>query len=108
MIVCKYYLLAIYFQVIGPNEVAVPTHFYKVILVEKDDEPLALGTFVVPNKQLSPETQLTEFSYPLSFVEKRLGYEIFSKLDRENLKSLCVVENCDLNSDNSSCKKNTI
>jgi len=87
------------YQVIGPNEVAVPTHFYKIILVEKENEPLALGTFVVPNKQLSPETHLTEFSYPLSFVEKRIGYELFVKLDKENLESLCVVENCDLNSD---------
>ena len=76
---------------------AVPTHFYKIIVVEKDEVPLAIGTFVVPNKQLSTEKQLDQFSYPLSFVEEKLGYVIFPKLERQNLESLCSVESCDLN-----------
>ena len=90
-----YFLLVLNFQVIGPNQVAVPTHFYKIILVEKDNKPKALGTFVIPNKDLSPEKKLIEFSYPLSFVEERLGYEIFPKLNRTNLQSLCSVERCE-------------
>ena len=88
------------FQVIGPNEVAVPTHFYKVILVERENAALALGTFVIPNRHLPNEKKLDKFAYPLSFVEERLGYEIFPKLKRENLGNLCSIESCELKSFN--------
>lgn len=78
---------------IGPNEVAVPTHFFKVVLVENDKKPLALGTFVVPNKPLSNDTKIKDFSYSFAALEKKLGYKIFPNLATENLKDLCSVVN---------------
>jgi hypothetical protein len=41
-----------FFQVIGKNQVSVPTHLYKVIMVENDQsELLGLGAFIIPNQR---------------------------------------------------------
>jgi len=50
--------------VIGEDNVAVPSHLYKVILARRSPvstEPLALGAFVVPNDAIGFQPQLSEF-----------------------------------------------
>ncbi|XP_032264868.1 nuclease EXOG, mitochondrial isoform X2 [Phoca vitulina] len=52
------------YQVIGEDNVAVPSHLYKVILARRSPvstEPLALGAFVVPNDAIGFQPQLSEF-----------------------------------------------
>lgn len=87
------------YQLIGKDDVAVPTHLYKVILAQKDSSPdsLALGAFVVPNAPIGFERPLTEFQVSLSDLERVSGLTFFPAVERrEQLKNLCEVDSCQL------------
>ena len=61
-----------------PNFVAVPTHFFKVVLgecksAEAGEDRTALGAFVMPNASIAPEMPLTAFSVPLQQLEALSG-----------------------------------
>jgi endonuclease G len=61
------------YEVIGnPPSVAVPTHFFKVIVAEgKDDQgPVTVGAFVLPNQEINNSTALTVFDTPVEAVER--------------------------------------
>lgn len=62
-----------------PRMVAVPTHFFKVVLAERasggaeGDQQVALGAFVLPNAPVQPDTPLTAFSVPVESLEEAAG-----------------------------------
>ncbi|XP_024612259.1 nuclease EXOG, mitochondrial [Neophocaena asiaeorientalis asiaeorientalis] len=88
------------YQVIGEDNVAVPSHLYKVILARRNPrsaEPLALGAFVVPNKAIGFQPQLSEFQVSLQELEKLSGLVFFPHLDRtSDIKNICSVDTCKL------------
>nr|XP_034340291.1 nuclease EXOG, mitochondrial [Arvicanthis niloticus] len=88
------------YQVIGEDNVAVPSHLYKVILARRSPEstePLALGAFVVPNKAIGFQSQLTEFQVSLHDLEKMSGLVFFPRLDRtRDIRNICSVDTCKL------------
>uniref|UniRef100_A0A8D2P2M9 Exo/endonuclease G n=1 Tax=Zosterops lateralis melanops TaxID=1220523 RepID=A0A8D2P2M9_ZOSLA len=64
------------YQVIGKDDVAVPSHLYKVILARRSrtsSEPLVLGAFVVPNDPIGFSHQLTDFQVSVEDLEKMSG-----------------------------------
>ncbi|KAI4532137.1 hypothetical protein MG293_017402 [Ovis ammon polii] len=88
------------YQVIGEDNVAVPSHLYKVILARRSAgsaEPLALGAFVVPNKAIGFQPQLSEFQVSLQDLEKLSGLVFFPHLDRtSDIRNICSVDTCKL------------
>ncbi|KFO38320.1 Nuclease EXOG, mitochondrial [Fukomys damarensis] len=88
------------YQVIGEDNVAVPSHLYKVILARRSPEsiePLALGAFVVPNEAIGFQPLLTEFQVSLQDLEKLSGLVFFPHLDRtSNIRNICAVDTCKL------------
>jgi endonuclease G len=58
------------YQVIGENEVAVPTHFFKVAFLDSKEA----RSFIVPNKDIPPDTPLDKFLTTLEKVEKASGF----------------------------------
>jgi len=84
------------YPVVGPNNVAVPTHLYKVVLVMDPmlDKPL-LGTFVVPNIPVG-DKHLAEFKVDLLEVEKGVGITFHPELDRDQVGDLCIQSGCNL------------
>uniref|UniRef100_A0A8V5G8D2 Uncharacterized protein n=1 Tax=Melopsittacus undulatus TaxID=13146 RepID=A0A8V5G8D2_MELUD len=70
------------YQVIGKDDVAVPSHLYKVILARRSrtaTEPLVLGAFVVPND-------------PIGF-----SLVFFPQVDKtRDVKNICEVDTCKL------------
>ncbi|XP_020369310.1 nuclease EXOG, mitochondrial [Rhincodon typus] len=88
------------YQVIGKNEVAVPTHLYKIILVQKGKAPselLALGAFVVPNSPIGFDHQLSEYQIDLQDLEKMSGVTFFPALDKtKQCHDLCETDTCKL------------
>ncbi|KAM7064471.1 nuclease EXOG, mitochondrial isoform 2-T2 [Molossus nigricans] len=88
------------YQVIGEDNVAVPSHLYKVILARRSPvstEPLALGAFVVPNEAIGFQPQLSEFQVSLQDLEKLSGLVFFPHLDRTNdIRNICSVDTCKL------------
>ncbi|KAK6637053.1 hypothetical protein RUM43_010727 [Polyplax serrata] len=49
------------YQVIGANTVAVPTHFYKIAVMEAPDATYEMEAYVMPNAVISDDTPLTNF-----------------------------------------------
>ncbi|KAI5821031.1 hypothetical protein BZA77DRAFT_257265 [Pyronema omphalodes] len=87
------------YEVIGnPPNVAVPTHFYKVILAEGKDAnaPVAVGAFILPNAVISNKTQLTDFQVPVEIVERASGLEFLKLLPANKKKELCKEIECSL------------
>lgn len=60
------------YQVVGDNDVAVPTHFFKVICIASDFE-----SYILPNEAIPAETPLDEFKTTLYKVEKASGIIFF-------------------------------
>ncbi|KAJ2078133.1 nuclease [Coemansia sp. RSA 988] len=91
------------YEVIGnPPNVAVPTHFFKVILAKRRNEnTFAIGAFALPNKEIDNATPLAEFNLPLEAVEKAAGLRFFDKIERNArvVSPLCSKINCTLEHD---------
>lgn len=50
------------YQVIGKNSVAVPTHFFKIVVFEMEGTcSLAMEAYVMPNQKIDNETPLKAF-----------------------------------------------
>ncbi|ODH38929.1 hypothetical protein ACO22_02091 [Paracoccidioides brasiliensis] len=87
------------YEVIGnPPNVAVPTHFYKVIFAEDGvtGGKVSLGAFVLPNAHIPNEKSLADFEVPLEAVERASGLEFASKLPAERRKKLCQEVKCEI------------
>lgn len=87
------------YNVIGsayPN-VAVPTHFYKILLVTLEEAgKFALGAFVLPNQAIPSKTPLVSFQVDLRAIEKATGLEFFTLLNRKEFENLCSIFYCDI------------
>ncbi|PSS12683.1 hypothetical protein M430DRAFT_36747, partial [Amorphotheca resinae ATCC 22711] len=87
------------YEVIGnPPNIAVPTHFYKVIFAEDGtvSGPVAVGAFVLPNAPIPNEKPLTDFEVPVEAVERASGLEFATKLPVQRRKRLCTDTTCAL------------
>lgn len=78
--------LYVKYQVLEPNHVAVPTHFFKVIVCQKKGF-FDLQCYVMPNEDIvNPEQPIANFLTPLEAVEKASGLSICSALPKDRLR----------------------
>ncbi|CAH1776737.1 unnamed protein product [Owenia fusiformis] len=85
------------YEVIGKNEVPVPTHLYKIILAETGDKQTKLiGAFVVPNQPIQHDHTLRQYQVTLEDLQIWTGINFFPKLDKSTTKNLCDVDQCKL------------
>jgi hypothetical protein len=85
------------FQVIGENNVAVPTHLFKVILAtESTTNGACMAAFEVPNEPITHEKNLVDFQVPLQKLEKDSGFTFFEKIEKPKTKNLCQITGCKL------------
>ncbi|WWC71552.1 uncharacterized protein I206_105510 [Kwoniella pini CBS 10737] len=105
------------YEVIGnPPSISVPTHFAKVILASRPDfsypqkpssnpnypsssspdtiKELAMGAFVLPNKEIPDQADLRSFIVPVEYVEKASGLQLFNDQVKVKTKQLCAVTQC--------------
>ncbi|EFA81185.1 hypothetical protein PPL_06022 [Heterostelium album PN500] len=81
-------------EVIGENNVAVPTHLFKVIMVERKDMPeVMVGAFVIPNEPIGPDAVLTDYEVPVETLERETGLKFFTRLQQKTL-NLCEYTDC--------------
>ncbi|CAB3360683.1 Hypothetical predicted protein [Cloeon dipterum] len=76
------------YQVIGKNNVAVPTHFFKVIVMESDSQKLDMEAYVMPNAVISDDTPLNVFQVPPETIERSAGLLFFDKVARSKLNKI--------------------
>jgi len=68
------------FDVLGDGEVSVPTHFFKVIVIETHDGQLELESYMMPNcpdEGHGGEVDLEQFLTPLCQIEHHSGLIFF-------------------------------
>lgn len=86
------------YEVIGnPPNIAVPTHFFKLIVGETKQNPklLNVAAFVLPNDVISNETPLREFQVPVEMLESSTGLDLLQRVDKNyTVKNLCHDVEC--------------
>ena len=81
--------LYVKYQVIGNSQVAVPTHFFKVIIGQQDDGQLDLYSYLMPNEQIDNGTPLENFLVPTELIEQNAGFLITTeKMNKEKIRSI--------------------
>jgi endonuclease G len=61
------------YQVIGSNDVAVPTHFFKVLRLEKPSGSTDTQAYIVPNEPIASAAAIDSFKVTLDKVERVAG-----------------------------------
>ncbi|XP_015284389.1 PREDICTED: endonuclease G, mitochondrial-like, partial [Gekko japonicus] len=61
------------YQVIGKSHVAVPTHFFKVLILEKPGGEIELRSYVMPNCPVDEKLPLERFLVPIESIERASG-----------------------------------
>lgn len=87
------------YEVIGhPPNVAVPTHFYKIVFAEdgKIGGKVSLGAFVLPNAVIPNDKPLQDFEVPIEAVERASGLEFAGLLPPARRKRLCQEVSCSI------------
>lgn len=71
------------FFVIGENQVAVPTHLFKIVLSGSvDEDNLEVLAFVLENKAKYPsKPPLRDYLTSVDWIEKHSGFDFFATLD---------------------------
>jgi endonuclease G len=68
-------------KTIGPNRIAVPTHFYKIIVsCTETGENLDAIAFILPNKK-NPDKMLPQFITSIDDIEKLTALDFLNELD---------------------------
>uniref|UniRef100_A0A0M3IEC5 Endonuclease n=1 Tax=Ascaris lumbricoides TaxID=6252 RepID=A0A0M3IEC5_ASCLU len=80
--------LYVKYKVIGKNNVAVPTHFFKVVLVEVAKDKFDLEAYVLPNEAIPDSMPLSSFQTPLDAIERAAGFLIFDKLPKKAIRNV--------------------
>ena len=75
------------YEVIGQNNVAVPTHFFKVVVCEKNSV-YDLLSFVMPNNDVPENVNIMSYLYPVEAIERASGLLLFDKIPKKAFKSI--------------------
>jgi endonuclease G len=75
------------YELIGPRNIAVPTHFYKVLLREKDKKRTMVG-FLVPHVPTPAATDLSGYIVPVDRLELLSGLDFFPDLSNPTQREL--------------------
>lgn len=68
------------YEVIGSKNVAVPTHFFKVIVGETENHEFDMETYIMPNIAIDDNIPLKSFLVPKDTIERAAGFLLFEKL----------------------------
>ncbi|XP_045197241.1 endonuclease G, mitochondrial-like [Mercenaria mercenaria] len=74
------------YEVIGQNNVAVPTHFFKVVAIETNAGEIEILSFVLPNQPMKDDVPLKNFLTPLDAIERASGLLMFDKIPLNKVK----------------------
>ncbi|EFC46260.1 predicted protein, partial [Naegleria gruberi] len=85
------------YEVIGDNNVAVPTHLYRILVGEKKSEnKFFIQAFMIPNKPIPKSKPITDFIVPVSDIEKLSGMQLLHRIEKTSTLPLCKHFPCEL------------
>lgn len=65
------------YEVIGKNNIAVPTHFYKILVLNHQKKSQTIEAYILPNQPISKSKSLHSFKTTLEKVEEAAGIRFF-------------------------------
>lgn len=68
----------VHYEVIGANEIAVPTHYFKVLHAIRGGE-VSTEAYIIPNEPIRQDRPLQDFIVTLEKIEKAAGVILVSK-----------------------------
>jgi endonuclease G len=75
------------YEVIGQNHVSVPTHFFKVLVIESNGS-FDLEAYVLPNRVIDDKTPIESFRVPVDTIERSAGLLFFERIPRNKFRSI--------------------
>lgn len=85
--------LIVEYQLLGSQHIAVPTHFFKIILMESK-ESIEIKAFVMPNSETSSDEDLHDYLCPIDAIERSSGLIFFNNLFKQKFgKQITKVNN---------------
>jgi endonuclease G len=69
------------YSVIGDNKVAVPTHFFKIVVGRFADGTLNAIAFMMPNVPHNPPFQFAKYIVSIDFLAEKSGFNYLPDLD---------------------------
>jgi endonuclease G len=69
---------------IGDNDVAVPTHCFKIVLSQNDEGKWEAIAFVLENKRYSQPYRLHLYRTTIDWIEARTGLDFFPELTKDS------------------------
>jgi endonuclease G len=63
------------YEVIGENDIAVPTHFFKVLVIEVEENKYDMEAYIIPTKRL--DTQKSLASYRVSYMSSKPKLSVY-------------------------------
>ena len=79
--------LYVKYEVIGKNHVSVPTHFFKVLVIEQKGV-FDLEAYVMPNTAIDDKTPLESFRVPVDTIERAAGLLFFQRIPRKQFRTI--------------------
>lgn len=70
------------YEVIGNNNVSVPTHFFKIALLERSDGKYDVESYVLPNENIDNNVPLNNFFEEPETIEKAAGFLFFDNVPK--------------------------
>ncbi|XP_067937653.1 nuclease EXOG, mitochondrial-like [Watersipora subatra] len=82
------------YEVIGNNNVPVPTHLYKVIVAfDEGESKRAMGAFIVPNRPISKEEiNLAKYQVGRDHLQLLTGFDFLPELAADKTCDLCTAK----------------
>jgi endonuclease G len=68
------------YNVVGKNQVAVPTHFYKIVVDNNDSTKPSALAFVLPNEALTGEKDFSKYLVSIDEIEQKTGLDFLNAL----------------------------
>ncbi|XP_072289895.1 endonuclease G, mitochondrial isoform X2 [Eucyclogobius newberryi] len=87
--------LHVTYRVLGQNHVAVPTHFFKVLILElPEGQGVELQSYVMPNRPITEQTPLEHFLVPIETVERASGLLFVQNIQRatKNIRNVLQIK----------------
>lgn len=75
------------YEVLGENNVAVPTHFFKALAIQRKDGKFDIKCFVFPNVKIEGDDLNNHLTQP-EFVERAGGIYLYSRLPKNLINSV--------------------
>jgi len=76
------------YKTIGANKVAVPTHFYKIVIAREGGQPWKAIAFVMENRKYDRPFHFDQYIRSIDWIEKHTGLDFMPEMDLQEQRRI--------------------